>query len=36
VRNVEVGGYVNQLTLIGNTAVAAMGYDGVQTISLGD
>lgn len=36
VRNVEVAGYVNQLTLIGNTAVAAMGYDGVQTISLGD
>jgi hypothetical protein len=36
VRTVEVGGYVNQLTLIGNTAVAAMGYDGVQTISLGD
>jgi hypothetical protein len=36
VRKVEVGGYVNQLTLVGDTAVAAMGYDGVQSISLGD
>ncbi|HTM45668.1 MAG TPA: beta-propeller domain-containing protein [Polyangiaceae bacterium] len=36
VRDVEINGYVNSLTLVGDTAVAAMGYDGVQTISLGN
>jgi hypothetical protein len=36
VRDVEISGYVSNLVLVGSTAVASMGYDGVQTISLGD
>jgi hypothetical protein len=35
-REVAVYGYVQDLRVIGNTAVASMGYDGVQTIDLGD
>jgi hypothetical protein len=34
VREVELSGYVQDLDVIGNTAVASLGYDGVQAISL--
>lgn len=34
VREVEVPGYVQGLTILGNTAVASLGYDGVQTIAI--
>ncbi len=36
VREAEVNGYVSQLSVVGDRAVAAMGYDGVQSIALGD
>lgn len=36
VRNAEVAGYVQSLSIVGGTAIAALGLDGVQTIELGD
>ena len=33
-REVELSGYVEDLDVIGDTAVASLGYDGVQTLSL--
>jgi hypothetical protein len=32
----ELGGYVRDLDLLGNVAIAALGQSGVQTIDLGD
>ena len=34
VRDVAVTGYVQDLGIVGNTVVAALGYDGVTTIEL--
>jgi hypothetical protein len=34
VRDVAVSGYVQDLQIVGNTAVAALGYDGVATIAI--
>lgn len=35
-REAEISGYVQSLTVVGDTALAAMGLDGVQAIDLGD
>jgi hypothetical protein len=35
-QDVEIAGYVQDLDVIGNVAVASMGYDGVQTIRVGN
>lgn len=34
--SIELAGYVNDLDLVGNTAVVALGQAGVQTLSLGE
>lgn len=36
VSQVQVDGYVSQLSVVGSTAVAALGYDGVQTIPMNE
>jgi hypothetical protein len=36
VRSIEIGGYVQDLRVVGDVAVAAMGYDGVATLPLGE
>lgn len=33
---IEVGGYVSNLSVVGSTALVSMGYDGVEAISLDD
>ena len=35
-REVEIGGWVQDLDVVGDTAVASLGYDGAQTISLAE
>lgn len=36
VRELELAGYVEDLAIVDGKVVAALGYDGVQTLSLGD
>jgi hypothetical protein len=35
-REVELGGWVHDLDVVGDTAIASLGYDGAQSISLSD
>jgi uncharacterized secreted protein with C-terminal beta-propeller domain len=35
-READIGGYAQSLNVVGTTAIASLGQDGVQTIELGD